>query len=185
MPAARIEIHGYAIVSDDDRIASADGQTPKALRNEADWLNFQHELDLADLIVLGRRGHQANPNVKGRRRLVVSNSAAGLEAREGDIWWRPVEAPWSEASAALLPHGGRVAVPGGQGVFDLFLKIGYDAFHLTRAHGVKAPGGRALFSACDQGDRAETVLARAGLQARETRILDAAARIVLTTWRKS
>ena len=184
MPAP-IEIHGYAIVSEDDRIAGVDGQTPTALRNEADWLNFQRELDLADLIVLGRRGHQANPNVKGRRRLIVSNSAAGLEAREGDIWWRPAVAPWSQASAALLPHGGRVAVPGGQGVFDLFLEIGYDAFHLTRAEGVKAPGGRALFSACDHGDRAEAVLLRAGLQARETRILDEAARIVLQIWRRS
>ena len=42
----------------------------------------------------------------------------------------------------LLPRGGDVAVPGGQVVFDLFLKIGFDAFHLSRAHGVRLPGGR-------------------------------------------
>ena len=185
MPAALVEIHGYAIVTDDDRIAGADGQTPKSLRNEADWLNFQRELDRADLIVLGRLGHKANPNVKGRRRLVVSNSAAGLESREGEIWWRPAIKPWAEVSAALLPHGGRVAVPGGQGVFDLFLAIGYDAFHLTRADGATAPGGRALFSACDQGLSAEAVLAGAGcLEPRERQVLDAAAKVALTIWRK-
>jgi len=181
---APIEIHGYAIVTDDDRIAGADGATPSGLRNEADWLNFQRELDQADLVVLGRRGHQANPNVKGRRRLVVSNSAARLEAREGEIWWRPAAAPWRDVAAALLPKGGRVAIPGGQGVFDLFLAIGYDAFHLTRGLGVIAPGGRALFSACDQRASAEAVLTKAGLQPREKRILDKAANIVLTVWRK-
>ena len=184
MPAAPVEIHGYAIVTDDDRIAGADGQTPKSLRNEADWLNFQRELDRADLVVLGRLGHQANPNVKGRRRLVVSNGAAGLESREGEIWWRPAVKPWREISAALLPYGGRVAVPGGQGVFDLFLAIGYDAFHLTRAEGATAPGGRALFSACDQGLRAEAVLADAGLEPGERRVLDEAAKVALTVWRR-
>src|SRR5208282_4539613 len=57
---------------------------------------------------------------------------------------------------------GPVAVPGGQSVFDLFLQIGFDAFHLSRAHGVMLPGGRAVFSACDAGLSAEAVLARAG-----------------------
>jgi len=56
-----------------------------------------------------------------------------------------------------------VAVPGGQVVFDLFLKIGFDAFHLTRAHGVKLPGGRAHFSGCNAGLSAEAILASAGL----------------------
>ena len=182
--SAAIEIHGYAIVTDDDRIADASGATPAALRNEADWLNFQRELDAADLIVLGRRGHEANPNVRGRRRLVVSNSARGLEKRGDETWWRPTEMVWSDLAADLLPTGGRVAVPGGQGVFDLFLAIGYDAFHLTRGHGVTAPGGRALFSACDQGISAEAVLACAGLNPKEMKVLDPAANIALTVWRK-
>jgi hypothetical protein len=54
---------------------------------------------------------------------------------------------WVEVAKELLPRGGDVAVPGGQVVFDLFLKIGFDAFHLSRAHGVRLPGGRALFRA--------------------------------------
>jgi hypothetical protein len=185
MPTSPIEIHGYAIVTDDDRIAGADGATPQALRNEADWLNFQRELDRADLIVLGRLGHAANPNLKRRRRLVVSGGARGLERRAEELWWNPTAAPWSVVSAVLLPAGGRVAIPGGRGVFDLFLAIGYDAFHLTRADGATAPGGRALFSACDKGVSAEAVLNGAGLTASETRVLDAAANVTLTIWRSA
>jgi hypothetical protein len=184
MPVARIEIHGHAIVTDDDRISGPDGATPEALRIEADWRRFQDELDKADLIVLGRLGHEANPNPKRRRRLVVSSSARGLEMREPAFWWNPAEAEWPQVAATLLPNGGRVAVPGGQGVFDLFLTLGYDAFHLTRGRGVTAPGGRALFAACDKGRTAESVLLDAGLKADETQVLDAAANVVLTLWRK-
>ena len=32
-----VRIAGYAIVSDDDRIAGPDGLVPPALRNEKDW----------------------------------------------------------------------------------------------------------------------------------------------------
>jgi hypothetical protein len=180
----RIEIHGHAIVTDDDRISGPDGATPAPLRNEADWRRFQNELDGANLIVLGRLGHEANPNLKRRRRLVVSSSARELETRGDALWWNPAAAVWPHVARTLLPEGGRVAVPGGQGVFDLFLGIGYDAFHLVRGRGVTAPGGRALFAACDQGWTAESALLAAGLKADETRVLDAAANVVLTIWRK-
>ena len=83
----------------------------------------------------------------------------------------------------MLPQGGRVAAPGGQGVFDLFLKIGYDAFHLSRAHGVKLPGGRAIFSACDKGVSAEDVLKKAGLRLSEKIPLDPAHGVDTTIWR--
>ena len=50
--------------------------------------------------------------------------------------------------AAAAQGGGRVSVPGGQGVFDLFLALGYDAFHLSRAESVMLPDGVPVFSAC-------------------------------------
>src|SRR5687767_627922 len=102
-----VEIHGYAIVSRDDRIADAGGATPEALRNEADWSYFQAELDRASLTVLGRLGHEANPNAKRRPRLIVSSSAAGLERRPDGWWWNPAVMPWTAAIAAALPSGGR------------------------------------------------------------------------------
>jgi hypothetical protein len=52
---------------------------------------------------------------------------------------------WLEVAKELLPRGGDVAVPGGQVVFDLFLKIGFDAFHLSRVAWRKAPGGASAF----------------------------------------
>ena len=99
--------------------------------------------------VLGRLGHEANPNAKARPRLILSASAAGLERRPDGWWWNPCRVPWGEVVAAVLPAGGRVAVPGGRRVFDLFLALGYDAFHLTRAEGVRVGEGVALFSDCD------------------------------------
>ena len=179
-----VDIHGYAIVSQDDRIADASGVTPEALRNEADWAYFQAELDRAAVTVLGRLGHAANPNPKGRLRLVLSASAAGLERRADGWWWNPERVPWAEAIARVLPAGGRVAVPGGRRVFDLFLGIGYDAFHLSRAESVRIGAGTALFSACDAGESAEAVLARHGLAPGQRRVIDPAGPVTLTVWRR-
>jgi hypothetical protein len=184
MSSPVVQIHGYAIVSDDDGIAGSDGRTPKSLSNDADWARFQSELDRADLVALGRLGHEANANAKRRRRLVLSSSANGLERRGDAWWWNPAQTPWRNAAASLLPQGGRLAVPGGQAVFDLFLTIGYDAFHLTRAHGVSLVGGRRLFSACERGLSAETVLNGAGLRPDPPETIDAAANVTLTIWRR-
>jgi hypothetical protein len=184
MPSPEIQIHGYAIVSDDDRIADSSGRTPESLRNDADWAHFQGELDRADIVALGRLGHEANPNFKERRRLVLSSAVRGLEKRVDAWWWDPARTPWREVAATLLPSGGRVAVPGGQAVFDLFMAIGYDSFHLSRAGGVLLAGGRSVFAACDRGSSADSVLAGAGLRPDGPRIIDAAARVTLNIWRK-
>ncbi len=87
-----IEVHGYAIVSADDRIADAQGQMPASLRNDADWAYFQSELDRADFVAIGRVSHEATPNPKRRRRIVLSRAARGLESRADAEWWNPVDA---------------------------------------------------------------------------------------------
>lgn len=179
-----IEIQGYAIVSDDDRIAAADGLVPLSLRNEQDWRYYQDALARSDVIVFGHRSHLAEPNERGDQRLVVSSRVAGLEQRPDAWWWNPASVGWAEVAKRLLPAGGDVAAPGGQGVFDLFLGIGFDAFHLSRAHGVTLPGGRAIFSACDAGVPAETVLANAGLRVRERIALDPAHGVEMNVWRR-
>jgi hypothetical protein len=84
----------------------------------------------------------------------------------------------------VLPTGGAVAVGGGQVVFDLFLMIGFDGFHLSRAHGVKLPGGRSVFSACDTGVTAVTVLEQHGLSLSKTIPLDPAHDVEMTIWRR-
>ena len=178
----RVEIHAYAIVSRDDRIADAAGAMPDSLRNEADWAYFQAGLDQADWVALGRISHEATPNPKGRRRLIVSSAARGLETRADGVWWDPARISFDEVAARLAPQGGRIAVPGGQGVFDLFLRLGYAAFHLARAEGVDLPGGRGLFAATEGGEAADETLRRAGLRPGPRRWLDEAAEVSLQVY---
>jgi len=177
-------IHGHAIVSSDDRIADADGRTPPSLRNEADWRRFQAALDQAVVTVLGRLGHEANPNAKGRNRLVLSSSARGLERHAGAWWWNPADVTLAEALLRASPAGGIVAVPGGMRVFDWFLAAGYDAFHLARAGRVKLPDGIPVFTAVRDGSSADRVLAAHGLRPEDTAMLDADAGVSLTVWRR-
>ncbi|CAN5289922.1 hypothetical protein BH10PSE9_BH10PSE9_03360 [soil metagenome] len=174
--------HGHAIVSADDRIAGADGLTPQALRNEADWARFQAALDRAAVTVLGRFGHEANPNLKRRNRLVLSSTARGLERRADAWWWNPAETDLADALVHAAPDGGIVVVPGGRRVFDLFLGVGYDAFDLARAERVTIPDGVPIFSAVAPGITAADLLVRHGLVAEVTEVIDTAADISLARW---
>lgn len=178
-------IHGHAIVSADDKIADRTGLTPPALRNEADWTRFQSALDRAAVTVLGRLAHEANPNRKGRNRLVLSSASRGVERREDAWWWNPAEVPLADALAAAAPAAGVVAVPGGRRVFDLFLSIGFDAFHLARAADATVPGGIPVFSEVARGRSAADILTAHGLVAGPPEILDAIARVDLTVWRRA
>jgi hypothetical protein len=180
----RLDITGYAIVSDDDKIADADGLTPASLRNPKDWELYQRAQELANVVVFARRSHELEPNTHKSLRLVVSREAAGLEQRPDSWWWDPRRTTWEEVAARILPTGGIVAVGGGQVVFDLFLMIGFDGFHLSRAHGVKLPGGRSVFSACDQGLAATTVLEQHGLRLSKTIPLDPAHGVDMEIWRR-
>ena len=183
--SGNLDITGYAIVSDDDKIAGPGGMTPASLRNEKDWELYQRAQDEASLVVFARRSHELEPNLRGLPRLVVSREAAeGLEKRPDGWWWDPLRLSWEDVAARLLPTGGRVAVGGGQVVFDLFLMIGFDGFHLSRAHGVKLPGGRSVFSACDAGVSAAAVLERNGLSLTKTIPLDPAHHVEMTVWRR-
>jgi hypothetical protein len=177
-------VQGHAIVSADDRIADPSGETPASLRNEADWARFQAALDRAAVTVLGRLGHEANPNRRGRNRLVLSSAARGVERRAGAWWWNPAEASLEEALSSAAPVGGIVAVPGGMRVFDLFLSQGYDEFHLARVTNVLVPNGTPIFSAVRMGRTADALLAADGLHPAAPEVLDAAASVILTIWRR-
>lgn len=174
------QTHLYAIVSADDCIADEHGAFPASLMNEADWSLFQKELDGCRFVVLGRRSHEATPNKARRLRAVMSRSSAGLEQRGPDWWWNPAVVPFASLAEQLAPGGGKVGVPGGQDVFDLFLRVGFSAFHLTRARRVFLPGGRKVFSGAAS---AETQLAACGLVPGETVVLDAGSDVVQTIWR--
>jgi hypothetical protein len=184
MSKPRIEIHGYAIVSDDNNIADAKGEIPLSLRNDKDWEQYQAALANSDLVVFARVSHENEPNTRGDPRVVVSRDAQRLERREDAWWWNPAEVAWPEVVARILPEGGEVAAPGGQGVFNLFLGIGYDVFHLARARGVKLPGGRPVFSECGPDVSAEDVLTKYGLRHAERIELDPAQAVEMNIWRR-
>lgn len=173
-------LEGHAIVSADDRIADRGGRMPAALRREADWVRFQAALDAAAATILGRSSHEAAPNTRGRRRVVMSAQARGLERRADAWWWNPAGAALAEVLATVAPGGGTIAIPGGRRVFDYFLAAGFDAFHLARATAVRLPGGIPIFSAIRDGVGASDVLSAAGLAPGATEQL--AADLTLTEW---
>lgn len=183
------QVHGHAIVSADDMIAGTDGLTPPELRNEADWRRFQEMLESAVVTVLGRLGHEANPNAAGRRRLVLTRQVDAFEYGEGCALWNPAGMPFAEALVRTLPEdlagkGGIIAVPGGRAVFDFFLALGYDEFHLARAERVRIESGTTLFSDLGAGRTADDALGAASLLAGPVETLDRLAHVTMTVWRK-
>lgn len=174
-------VHLYAIVSSDDCIADENGDMPKALMNDADWRTFQAELDTCRFLVLGRHSHEAAPNHAGRLRVVMSRSLQGLERRADAWWWNPADMAFAQMAAIIAPDGGKAGVPGGQSVFEYFLKNGLTAFHLTRATRVVLPGGRKVFPGKAS---AEARLQSAGLVRDAPIVLDRENAILLTVWRQ-
>ncbi len=179
----RYRIHGHAIVSVDDKIADAAGRMPRPLRNTADWRNFQRAMDAAAVVVLGRLGHEAHPDASGRNRIVVTRARTHPSVSSAVTFWNPVETPLAEVLEIAAPAGGTVVVPGGQGIFDLFLQIGYDEFHLARANRVTLGEGTSLFAGVDAGTPAEELLREAGLAPGPTEMLDPAEDVTLAVWR--
>jgi hypothetical protein len=98
--------------------------------------------------------------------------------------WNPAGASLEEAWQALGLDGGLLAVIGGTDTFGLFLDIGYDAFHLTRADRARLPGGRPLFPQVPRR-MPEEVLGERGLTPGPPQVLDAEANVVLVTWTRA
>ena len=178
------DIHGYAIVSADDRIADKGGRSPERLSNAADWTYFQAELDKAVLCVLGRRAHEAAGNPRRRRRVVASGTVHGLKEWHDAWWWNPADLSIGEMLGELAEAGDRIAVPGGRKIFDLFRGFGFDCFHLTRNDAVRLPGGVPLFSDVLLGLSAERCLEAGGLRPGPTEVMDTEAKVTLTVWRR-
>jgi dihydrofolate reductase len=180
-------IEGYAIVSADDMIADRDGNMPDTLKNELDQRSFDRALDGVDLIVHGRNSHEMQKNSPQRRRLILTRQVAAIASdptNDKARLWNPAGAPFETACKALGVNGGTIAVIGGTEVFGLFLDIGYNAFHLSRATQVRLPGGRPVFPQLGPERSAEDVLASRGLAAGRRRVLDPKAGVTLVSWKR-
>jgi dihydrofolate reductase len=171
-------IEAYVIASSDGMIADAGGVQPASLHFEADRRQFKNGLDRADAVVNGRHSAEGQRNSAARRRLVVTRQVASLAPDPDNPkarLWNPAGASLEAACAALGLNSGTIAVIGGPQVYLLFLKLGYDCFHLSRAVKVRLPGGLPLF-----GGEPDAVLAAAGLKAGPTQWLEDG--LALTEW---
>jgi hypothetical protein len=175
-------IEGFAIVSEDGMLANAQREMPDALKFEADQKFFRDGLDRCDAVVHGRHSHEQQPNSSRRHRIWVTGRVADIAHDPADpkvLLWNPAGATFEQAWAALGVDGW-LGVVGGPVVFGMFLPR-YDVFHLTRAPGVKLPGGRPVFPGVP-AQTPEQVMAKAGLHEGETHVLDEANNLIVTAW---
>jgi dihydrofolate reductase len=182
-----LRIEGFAIVSADGMLADRARHMPDALKVEADQRFFDASLDHVAAVVHGRHSHEGQPNSPRRRRLILTRRISAIEPDPKNPLarlWNPAGASFVDACAALCVENGTVAIIGGTEVFGLFLELGYDAFHLSRANKVRLPGGRPVFPQVP-AQTPEDVLATHGLRPGERRVLDAEADASLVTWMRS
>jgi dihydrofolate reductase len=168
-------IIGYVIASADGRIADASGHMPASLKLDADVRFFENGLDHVEAVVHGRHSHEGHPNSAGRRRLILSHSVSAIAPDPTNPrarLWNPAGASFEEACAALGLSSGTIAVIGGPLVYTLFLKQGYDCFHLSRAAKVFIPDGLPVFIREAHGGEPDAALSGAGLKPGHTMWLD-------------
>lgn len=182
MQTTGYQIEGYVVVGDDDMICDAHGVMPASLKNDADWAFFQAGLDAADVCVLGRLNHEASPNPKRRRRLVLTTSVSGVERDENLVFWNPAATSLVQALANFEIEVSHLAIVGGQAVFDFFLSGSqrYTRFHLSRIEGVRLPNGRKTFSMMESDTklRTEDVLEQNNYVPKEVQQLDEGVEVV-------
>jgi dihydrofolate reductase len=172
------------MVSADSMIADASG-TMDALKFDADQKFFLASLDAAAAVAHGRHSAEGGPTTVRHHRLILTRrvAALGRDPRNSSaLLWNPAGASFEDAWRALGAPDGALAVIGGTDVFGLFLEIGYDSFHLSRARNVRLPGGRPLFPELQRDVTPEEVLARHGLKPGPEQVLDTIAGVTLVTW---
>jgi dihydrofolate reductase len=176
-------VEGYAIVSEDGMLANAAGIMPAELKFEADQRFFERGLDAVDVVVHGRHSHEQQERSHLRRRLILTRDVPAIGAdpsNEKALFWNPAGASFKQALAAFASPVACVGVIGGTDVFGLFLDR-YDVFYLTRAPGVRLPGGRPVFPGVPSRTP-EEVLEIHGLVRGERQVLDPAADLAVVAW---
>lgn len=171
-----LTFEGHAIISVDGMIADGAGEYPPALRNDADWAQYQRALDRAVLVVTGRRGHDRHPN-PGRDRLVLTRSVSRLSRDPKDsraMLWNPAALSLRDVLGELGIDEGIVAITG---VFDMFV-ADYDSFLLSESNKLLLRGGTPCFSF----GHPRTILTHAGLRPVSTEVIDPAAMVTTTLW---
>jgi dihydrofolate reductase len=179
-------IEGYAIVSEDGMLANAAGIMPDSLKFDADQAFFEKGLDRVDVVVHGRHSHERQRRSDLRRRLILTRSVPAIAADPSNkkaLFWNPAGASLEQAMTALGIPGDSVGVIGGTEVFGMFLDR-YNIFYLSRAPGVRLPGGRPIFPEVP-ARTPEVVLESHGLERGQRQVLDADKGVAVVSWRRS
>ena len=181
-----VHIEAYAIVSEDGMLTDAGGAIPPSLRIDADQHFFESGLDAVDIVVHGRHSQEQLTHSSTRRRVILTRSIPAIAAVPSNsraFFWNPAGASFEQALAAFAAPNRSVAVIGGPDVFQLFLDL-FDVFYLSRAAGLRLPGGLPIFR--DAPLRApEAVLAAHGLDNPRHELVDAAKGLTITAWQRS
>jgi dihydrofolate reductase len=178
-------IEGYAIISREGMIATADGTFPPALEFDADQRFFHDSVDRAAAVANGRHSAEGAAHAAERPRLVLTRRIAALAPHPSNphaLLWNPDGATLAQAWDALGVEG-TLAVVGGTDAFGLFLAIGYDDFFLSRAP-ASVPRGRPVFPGVP-AKTPEDLLAAHGLIECSERVLDERARVTLAQWSRA
>jgi dihydrofolate reductase len=184
MIVKRPRIEGYAVISREGMIATADGHFPDAIKIPADHQFYQDSVDRASAVANGRHSAEGGEKERLRHRLVLTRRVDRLVPDSHNaraILWNPAATPFEEAWARLGIENGTLAVVGGTDVFELFLTIGYDTFYLTRTE-ASVPEGRPVFPGVGSLATVEEVMTRHGLALRGARLLDASLNCRVETW---
>jgi len=180
----RPRIEGYAVISAEGMIATADGKFPEEIKVPADHKFYQDSVAAASAVANGRHSAEGGIGEKHRKRIILTRRVDVLTPDPDNpkaILWNPATAPFEEAWARLGIDGGSLAVVGGTEAFGLFLTIGYDVFHLTRTDASVAKG-RPVFPGVGTTSTAEEVMTKHGLVLKGTRMLDASVNCRVEEW---
>jgi len=184
MATAR-RIEGYAIVSEDGMLADANRHMPDGLKVEGDQIFFEQALDGVDVVVHGRHSQEQQARAPLRKRLILTTGVKGIAPdphNEKARLWNPAGCSFEQALDALGAHDPVVAVIGGPLAFALFIDR-YDVFWLSRAPGVRLPGGRPVFPEVPFMT-SEQVLGEHGYEVAERRLLDKPKNVEVVGWRR-
>ena len=183
-----LQIEGYAIISVDGMLADRNFHMPRELHVDADQRLFTEALDRAALVVHGRQSHELQGAASDRRcRVVLTRRVAGIAdhlSLPNTHLWNPAGASFVELCRTVGVSNGLVVVSGAADVFAFFLRLGFDAFHLSRVATVRLPGGRPVFPGVPE-QSPEAILAGYGLTPAPEQMLDRQVQATLVTWRSA
>lgn len=150
--------HGLAVVSADFFLAQHKNHLASEWASAEDFRHLQKVLDKAHGCVMGRVTHDLHPNIKGRRRIVLTRSiTAECITNHHTLFINPLTHDKTDFLEKIGNHSGgdRLCILGGADIYRFWLENhGYTCFDLTIEHNITFGAGIPLFP-CQVGHRTD------------------------------